>query len=197
MMLPPILPSAGFWSLTFWFAVLMWGVFFVVVGAFNRYQRASVRRHRRYRQCAARVLQKLPELDSDGQRLCYLRKINPFVFEELLLLAFERQGYRVRRNARYSGDGGLDGQVWIAGTPYLIQAKRYSRAINPQHVADFVRLLRQRNQAGLFIHTGRTGSKSRETVRTYPQLTLISGQKLLVLLAGSSEWGVEKGIKKR
>ena len=194
-MLPSILPSADLDPQIVWLAVLMWCLFFVVVGTLNRYQRASVRRHRRYRRYAARVLQKLPELESDGRRLCYLRKINPFVFEELLLLAFERQGYRVRRNARYSGDGGLDGQVWIAGTHYLIQAKRYSRAIDPQHVADFARLLRQRNKAGLFIHTGRTGSKSREIVRAYPQLTLISGQKLLILLTGSSEWVAEKSIK--
>ncbi|EGT3611402.1 restriction endonuclease [Morganella morganii] len=182
-MLPPILPSSGFGSPVFWFAVLMWGVFFVVVVMVNRYQRSSARRHRRYRRQAARVLQKLPMFGSDGRRLCYLRKINPFVFEELLLLAFERQGYRVKRNLRYSGDGGLDGQVWIDGQHFLIQAKRYSRAINPQHVADFARLLKQRHTAGLFIHTGRTGVKSRIEAVQSAQLHIISGQKLLVLLA--------------
>ena len=59
----------------------------------------------------------------------YLRKINPYVFEELLLLAFERRGMRVIRNSRYSGDGGLDGQVLIDGERWLIQAKRYGRTI--------------------------------------------------------------------
>lgn len=191
-MLPSILPSADLDPQIVWLAVLMWCLFFVVVGTLNRYQRVSVRRHRRYRRYAARVLQKLPELESDGRRLCYLRKINPFVFEELLLLAFERQGYRVRRNARYSGDGGLDGQVWIAGTHYLIQAKRYSRAIDPQHVADFARLLRQRNKAGLFIHTGRTGLKSRTEADEYAQLHIISGQILLAFLAGSRLWRIHK-----
>ncbi|GJK49706.1 hypothetical protein TUM17560_20830 [Serratia marcescens] len=87
----------------------------------------------------------------------YLRKINPYVFEELLLLAFERQGYAVIRNASYSGDGGLDGQVIIEGKTYLIQAKRYGRTITPSHITSFGALLRQYHCDGFFIHTGRTG----------------------------------------
>lgn len=54
-------------------------------------ERASERRHRRYRAAAERVLTKLPE---GGAGVKYLRKINPYVFEELLLLAFERRGWR-------------------------------------------------------------------------------------------------------
>lgn len=51
---------------------------------------ARERRHRRYRKTAERVRERLPQLASDGARLSYLRKINPYVFEELLLLSFER-----------------------------------------------------------------------------------------------------------
>lgn len=97
-----------------------------------RRQSASERRHRRYRATAEGVYTRLRQLSGDGQRMSYLRKINPYVFEELLLLAFERQGYAVQRNASYSGDGGLDGRVHINGECWLIQAKRYSRAIPPQ-----------------------------------------------------------------
>ncbi|MCK8275588.1 restriction endonuclease, partial [Erwinia amylovora] len=39
-------------------------------------------------------------------------------------------------------------------------------------------------QRGLFIHTGRTGEKSREVSQATPQLRIISGQRLLALLAG-------------
>lgn len=190
-MMPPILPSADFNTPVFWFAVLMWGLFFVVVRTLIRRGRVSVRRHRRYRRQAARVLQTLPGLAGDGCRLSYLRKINPFVFEELLLLAFARQGYRVKRNPRYSGDGGLDGQVWIDEQRFLIQAKRYSRAINPAHIADFSRLLRQQAVSGFFIHTGRTGMKSRTEAKGHTHLHIISGQKLLSLLAGSPGWQTE------
>ncbi|VXD06592.1 conserved hypothetical protein [Enterobacterales bacterium 8AC] len=139
-------------------------------------------RHRRYQRQAQRILDRLPRLAGDGQRLNYLGKINPYVFEELLLTAFERRGYRIQRNRRYSGDGGLDGQVWIEGQHYLIQAKRYARAITPAHVAEFGALVRREGCQGLFVHTGRTGPKSRAALARFPEIELLSGQRLLELL---------------
>lgn len=57
-----------------------------------------------------------------------------------------------------AGDGGLDGQVIIDGEHWLIQAKRYSRAVSPAHVEDFLTASPAvRPRRGLFIHTGRTG----------------------------------------
>ncbi|BEM06013.1 restriction endonuclease [Serratia ureilytica] len=149
---------------------------------------ASRRRHRRYQATAMRVLARLPLLGGDGQRLAYLRKINPYVFEELLLLAFERQGYAVIRNTAYSGDGGLDGQVIIEGKTYLIQAKRYGRTITPSHITSFGALLRHHHCQGFFIHTGRTGQLSHALLQNHPHIHLVSGQKLLALLAGNAEW---------
>ncbi|ENW7516895.1 restriction endonuclease [Salmonella enterica] len=144
---------------------------------------ARVRRHRRYRETAQRVLVRLPALSSDGARLSYLRKINPYVFEELLLLALEKQGLEVIRNRSYSGDGGLDGQVFINGERWLIQAKRYSRSISPQHVREFGELLAREGCRGFFVHTGRTGRKSLDSLRGYSQIQLVSGRRLLALLA--------------
>jgi restriction system protein len=142
------------------------------------------RRHYRYQQTAERVLARLKTLDGDGQRLVYLRKINPYVLEELLLTAFEQQGHNVTRSPSYSGDGGIDGQVLIDDRTWLIQAKRYSRSISPQHVSAFIRLLESRNQPGFFIHTGRTGPASRALSRDCSLIRIISGQQLLNLLAG-------------
>ena len=150
----------------------------------------SERRHRRYRAKAAQVLARLPALAGDAQRLIYLRKINPYVFEELLLTAFERRGYRVRRNARYSGDGGLDGQVWIDGQRYLLQAKRYGRAISAQHLQSFGELVRQEHCMGFFIHTGRTMQTSRLVLQACPYVEVLSGNRLLKLLAGHADWHV-------
>lgn len=149
---------------------------------------ASRRRHRRYQATAMRVLARLPLLGGDGQRLAYLRKINPYVFEELLLLAFERQGYAVIRNTAYSGDGGLDGQVIIEGKTYLIQANRYGRTITPSHITSFGELLRHHHCQGFFIHTGRTGQLSHALLQNHSHVHLVSGQKLLALLAGNTEW---------
>ena len=166
-------------------AVILVVLFLVVMVFLNlrRREKASTRRHRRYRATAGRVLNKLNSLPGDGQRLTYLRKISPYVFEELLLSAFERQGLTVVRNASYSADGGLDGQVIIDGEYWLIQAKRYSRAVSPAHVEDFDRLLLQTGRRGLF-HTGRTGKMSRAIRTTSPRLRIISGQRLLTILAG-------------
>lgn len=149
---------------------------------------ASDRRHRRYQKRAASALVRLTELRDDAARMVWLRKINPYVFEEMLLTALSRQGFRIKRNARYSGDGGLDGQVWIAGQRWLIQAKRYGATINAQHVVAFGGLTRKEACRGLFIHTGRTGEVSREAFRCWPDITLISGQRLLQLLAGDRRW---------
>lgn len=149
---------------------------------------ARERRHQRYRESAKRVWERLPQLASDGARMSYLRKINPYVFEELLLLSFERQGLKVVRNRAYSGDGGLDGQVFIDGKRWLIQAKRYSRSISPQHINAFAGLLSQEDCRGFFIHTGRTGQLSRVLLQQYPHVHLISGQCLLDLLASNPDW---------
>ncbi len=86
------------------------------------------------------------------------------------MLALERQGLTVVRNASYSGDGGTDGQVIIDDECWLIQAKRYSRAITPTHIRDFDQLLEQRTCCGFFIHTGRTGHMSRAVCSTSPRL---------------------------
>lgn len=171
-------------------SVVLIMLFVVVMMGLNFRGRETARRwrHRRYQATAMRVLARLPLLGGDGQRLTYLRKINPYVFEALLLLAFERQGYAVIRNTSYSGDGGLDGQVIIEGKTYLIQAKRYGRTITPSHITRFGALLRHHHCDGFFIHTGRTGQLSRVLLQNHPHVHLVSGRKLLALLAGNTEW---------
>ncbi len=149
---------------------------------------ASTRRHRRYQKRAASALSRLPQLRDDAARMVWLRKMNPYVFEEMLLTALSRQGFRIKRNGSYSGDGGMDGQVWIAGQRWLIQAKRYGATINAQHVVAFGELARKEACSGLFIHTGRTGEVSREAFRCWPNVKLISGNRLLQLLAGDRRW---------
>jgi len=110
-----------------------------------------------------------------------LRAMDALAFEELLLESLERQGHTVVRNRRYTGDGGIDGQVVIAGERWLIQAKRYAGPIKPAHVTAFAELCRARRQRGLFIHTGRTGPASRTASGT-GNVVIISGRALLALL---------------
>lgn len=115
-----------------------------------------------------------------------LRGMDALAFEELLLESFERRGHRVVRNRRYTGDGGIDGQVVIEGCIWLIQAKRYAAAIRPEHVHAFASLCAARSAPGLFIHTGRTGSGSRDVVTRHATVEIVSGRQLLALITGGA-----------
>ncbi|WP_236761736.1 restriction endonuclease [Agrobacterium tumefaciens] len=116
------------------------------------------------------------------QRLAYLRKIDPLTFEELLLEAFERRGHTAFRNTHYTGDGGIDGMVEINGETHLLQAKRYAKHINRQHIAAFSAVIAARNCKGYFIHTGKTGAGAKELASQDPRMIILSGQKLLDFL---------------
>jgi len=131
---------------------------------------------------ANKVLSKLSSIDSDGARLNYLRKINHFVFEELLLSAFKKKGYKIIRNKRYTGDGGIDGQIIKDGKKILIQAKRYSGYINAEDVVSLGEVVqRKKADEGFFVHTGKTGAKSIE--KKPSNITIISGSQLLKLVS--------------
>src|SRR5450830_1265452 len=134
------------------------------------------------------VLHAVRQFKGDGYAarcLVYLRRVDPLVFEEVILSALEDAGMLVLRNRSYTGDGGIDGQVWIPGRGWhAVQSKRYYGHIDHHHVADFGAALRERGYgAGLFLHTGRSGAA------VYPHLAqgkivLVSGASLLQLVLG-------------
>ena len=129
-----------------------------------------------------KILNKLNSFEFPGQKINYLRKIDPFVFEELLLSAFEKKGFRIQRNKKYTGDGGIDGTIFDTNeNKYLIQAKRYSNYINLAHLKAFEKLLEKNNCNGFFVHTGKTGKNSR-TFSQKNKVIIISGTKLIDLL---------------
>lgn len=128
-----------------------------------------------------RQLQRTPD---NAERMKIMRDIHPNVFEELLLTALKSPLRKIKRNDRYTGDGGLDGKVRIFGQWHLIQAKRYSNHIDPNHVDEFAQLCRREGCPGLFIHTGKTGERSRDIINSTDNLTMISGQALCAMVAG-------------
>lgn len=136
---------------------------------------------------ACKILNKFKTLEfqrDPGRVFAYVRKIDPFVFEELLLLAFSGHGLKVRRNKRYTGDGGIDGIVILPNKKrYAIQAKRYQKHINASHIDDFSSVLKKHAcHGGFFIHCGKSGKGVYE--RLLPEITLISGSNLHLLLTG-------------
>ncbi len=169
---------------TLWALVAL--LLLVALWALSRYKPLS-RRHRRNITNSRKLLGRLRSFQGQGRNpriLAYLRKINPFLFEELLLTAFESIGYEVVRNRRYTGDGGVDGYIVVNGYGKIpIQAKRYKRHINRQHISDFIPHA-QRAGCGLFVHTGKTGAQARETVRRCQCVRVLSGGRLVALVDG-------------
>ncbi len=129
------------------------------------------------------LLKKLRSIESPQQVFGYLRKIDPFLFEELLLTCLEERGLVIKRNKRYTGDGGTDGQVYLAGRMMHIQAKRYSSHIKLEHVREFLQLVERRRTKGIFVHTGRTGKAARG-VLSAERLDCVSGGRLIALIKG-------------
>jgi len=149
--------------------------------------RVPIRHRWRRRQARAMALQLRGKDRLQPPQLLYarLRAMDPLAFEELLLECFERRGHRIVRNRRYTGDGGIDGQVMIEGEIWLIQAKRYANTIRPEHVAAFDALCCAKGRRGLFIHTGRTGPQSRVMAAGSDRVAIVSGRALLSFLTGA------------
>jgi restriction system protein len=149
--------------------------------------RQTSNRHQQYIRLADSVLKRLRDrivVVQLPEALAILRKMNPYAFEELLLTCCQNQGWKIERNFRYTGDGGLDGRVTIAGRLYLIQAKRYCGYINLKHILDFNQVIQQEKAyGGFFIHTGKTGKSAKELLREY-RISLLSGQRLVNFVLG-------------
>lgn len=128
------------------------------------------------------ILKKLNSIDSDAAKLAYLKKVNPYAFEELLLTALKKHGLKITRNKRYSGDGGIDGRAKLNGMPILIQAKRYDGFISKSHVELFIKTCKDNNCIGFFIHTGKTPSSCFDLVKG-TSVEIISGKKLIELIS--------------
>lgn len=134
-----------------------------------------------------KVLKKIKEISltpkSGGRILLYLRKINPYVFEELVLTAIENSNVRVIRNKSYSGDGGIDGIFKINKGKILVQAKRYKSYINSKHVQEFSETIKDKKfKCGVFVHTGKTGTNSKDIIKVEQNIVIISGDNLIKIL---------------
>jgi len=161
-------------SKIFWIIFL---VFFILINTAAAFIKT---RHIGTIRTAKKVYRNINRIENSrpGWLLSYLRKIDPFVFEELILLAFKKNRFRIKRNRCYTHDGGIDGQVRKNGQKYLVQAKRYSDYIKPEHVRQFIKTCRHHKACGYFIHTGKTGEETKKLLKENPQIKLISGEKL-------------------
>ncbi|KQV81009.1 hypothetical protein ASD15_14090 [Massilia sp. Root351] len=154
----------------------------------------NVRQSRR----VLRTVRAFKEPGAAGRTLAYLRAVDPLVFEEVVLSALEDAGLLVLRGTRYSGDGGVDGAVWLPGQGWhAVQAKRYRHHVCLAHVRAFGDVISSGNyDGGLFVHTGRSGAA------LYPQMDvarigLLSGDRLLRLVRQRMLDDRSRGMKPR
>lgn len=140
-------------------------------------------KHLRNIRNSKKILDRVKKLPHPGAKINYLRKIDPFVFEELILSAIQLKGFKIKRNKKYTGDGGIDGVFYDNNNQLiLLQAKRYKGHIQKQHLEDFLTLVHQKKaRKGLFIHTGKTSLKSLENYK-HSKIQIVSGNKLLLFL---------------
>lgn len=124
-------------------------------------------KHKRNIEMADKVILRLAEIEYDGQRINYLKKINPYVFEEFVLTMFEVDGYKIKRSESYSSDGGYDGEVFRKPVSsnrifttrmerILVQSKCYTGHIKRDHVNGFILLCAKEKCPGYFVHCGKT-----------------------------------------
>jgi hypothetical protein len=121
---------------------------------------------------ADRALKQLERIGREGgaaRQFGYLRSaaVSAFCFEEMILTALKRRGLKIRRNKRYTGDGGIDGRFWADGQLILIQAKLYRDHIKPQDVEDFFSCAGASARAGHSCTAARPGrSRGCSAMRT-------------------------------
>ncbi len=159
-----------------------WALLAVISVALVLFKPRRRSRHKRNIHSANKALVKLNSINNPAMMFSYIRKIDPFVFEEIILSALSNQGYEITRNKRYTGDGGIDGKAKINGKHILIQAKRYESHINNQHVLAFAQLCKSQKKLGLFVHSGKTGKMAKESCANSDSISIISGTNLLNLL---------------
>lgn len=142
-----------------------------------------------------RRLREIAEESGPAAQFGFLRSaaVDPFTFEEAILTALQRRKMKIRRNRRYTGDGGIDGMAWSRGKLILIQAKLYSSHITPKHVKEFAAVCKHRKALGLFVHSGKTGPLSKSF--RDDALDIVSGDRLLQLLVGSEMILFPDGLK--
>ena len=127
-----------------------------------------------------KALYRIRSFTNQSQQIGYLRKINAYAFEELLLSALKEAGAKITRNTKYSGDGGIDGKCKYRGQKYFVQAKRYKNYISATDIEEFSLICRRNGVKGLFIHTGKTGKKAHDVKSN--NVDIIDDHRLISLL---------------
>lgn len=159
-------------------------LFIILISILVGYITAKEKNHYRIK-TGKKILKKIRTFEQpniESKIINYLRKIDPFTFEELLLTAFKESGCTIKRNKRYTGDGGIDGRFKFKGDKYYIQAKRYKGYIKKSDVIVFSNKCYNDNVNGLFIHTGKSVDVSKYDDLKLSNIVIINPEELVVFI---------------
>lgn len=139
-----------------------------------RLDRANKAREIRHAERRRKVLQnlRLPE---------YIKKMDPFQFEKVVVGAFKARGYEAR-TTRSTGDHGIDGFLSKGGKKFLLQCKRVQHRIGEPVLRDFYgAMIHEAADGGILVTTGGVSPSAREWAKGKP-IEIIELQKLLNIL---------------
>lgn len=169
-------------------ANILIAILFLIFGIFLKWFLHNTRKSRNHNykiRSAERVYDKLQSFTGQyrsQQIITYLRKINAYAFEELVLTALQRKGYSIKRSKSYSGDGGCDGHCYLNGKHYILQMKRYKNTVSAKHLSEFNLLIKKSGaEGGFFVHTGKTSAVQFSNFKS-SSLQIISGERLINLI---------------
>jgi restriction system protein len=130
------------------------------------------------------VLKELNKMSDPSHIFTKLRRLDPFLYEELILTSIDinNPNVEITRNKRYTGDGGIDGVIKINGVIVAIQAKCYTNEIV---TSDVLKLQTDMAKVGatyaLFVHTGRTRPATWTKTKD-SNVFIVSGASMIALL---------------
>lgn len=168
---------------------------YLVRRLFKRYQsthapprhfanKQSVARNRQARKWLKAFRRKAKKLNNAQLSRLY-QKTDPYLFEEIVICAFQSKGLKVRRTP-LSNDGGSDGYVRLPIGWCIIQTKRYSGAIATKDVHKLHKTARSTKylRGGIFVYAGRASKPVKRYAKQHTDLEMVGDARLLNLLLG-------------
>ncbi|GAB2856258.1 hypothetical protein GCM10027277_26080 [Pseudoduganella ginsengisoli] len=139
----------------------------------------NVRRSRR----VLRKVRGFKEPGAGARCLAYLRRIDPLLFEEVIMSALEDAGLFVLRSQHYGGDGGGDGVVWIPGRGWCsVLCNRFRGQVHAADVRAIAwALAKSGYDGGLLVHSCLCVTALHAQLDT-ARIALLGGDRLLRLI---------------
>ncbi|MCI0363736.1 MAG: restriction endonuclease [Phycisphaerales bacterium] len=139
----------------------------------ERAEQAKAERRRAMQEIALATIHELDQL----------KRLDPFLFEDLVLLTYEQLGWSVQSGKR-TGDGGIDGIVMRNGTTLIVQCKRFVRGdVGAPLLRDLLgTVTKHKATGGVLITTSGFSKEARAWCQDLPHIELVDGHRLLVMI---------------